>query len=608
MRKAFVYCCLLILAACGSAIAQTNSVEDVKLLAEAGDVIAQYNLGLFYDTGDGVPQDNEEAAKWFRLAANQGDAFAQTSLGFMYENGRGVPQDNEEAVKWFRLAADQGIAAAQNMLGLMYALGRGVPQDDEEAVRWFQLAAEQGFAIAQERLGSMYELGIGVPQDDEEAAKWFRLAAEQGNFIAQTSLGSMYALGRGVPQDDEEALRWYRLAAEQGYANAQNSLGLMYDLGQGVPMDDAEAVRWYRLAAEQGYALAQSNLGVLYDSGQGVPVDDAEAVRWYRLAAEQGLEKAQYNLALKYDLGEGVPEDDAEAARWYRLAAEQGDAGALVTAERLEARAVIASRETDAFPNTDAFPDIDYGTYHALVIGNNEYQHAGLVNLNTAVADAEAIAGVLKEKYGFTVTLLTNATRAQILNELNRFRRELQEDDNLLIYYAGHGELDEGTNTGSWLPVNAERDNDTEWIANSRVTNVLSALRSRNAMVIADSCYSGSIFRGGGSTILTAETQEQMLRRLNEKKTRVALTSGGNEPVVDAVGGSGHSVFAGSFLDVLERNESVLMASDLSRTVRARVIAITANSGVEQTPEFRDLVGHEGGDFLFVPKRSMINQ
>ncbi|NLK41150.1 MAG: sel1 repeat family protein, partial [Planctomycetes bacterium] len=88
--------------------------------AEQGHAAAQYNLGVMYANGQGVPQDYKEAVKWFRKAAEQGDADAQFNLGLMYANGRGVPQDDKEAVKWFRKAAEQGDADAQFNLGLMY--------------------------------------------------------------------------------------------------------------------------------------------------------------------------------------------------------------------------------------------------------------------------------------------------------------------------------------------------------------------------------------------------------------------------------------------------------------------------------------------------------
>jgi hypothetical protein len=117
-------------------------------LAEQGVALAQNNLGVMYAKGRGVPQDDAEAVKWYRLAAEQGNADAQYNLGVMYEKGEGVPQDYAEAVKWYRLAAEQGQALAQNNLGVMYARGEGVPQDDVQAHMWFDLAAA-GFSASE---------------------------------------------------------------------------------------------------------------------------------------------------------------------------------------------------------------------------------------------------------------------------------------------------------------------------------------------------------------------------------------------------------------------------------------------------------------------------
>ena len=100
-------------------------------------------------------------------------AEAQVGLGVRYQTGHGVPEDDVEAVRWFRLAAEQGLARGQTALGMMYANGEGVPEDDAEAVRWFRLAAEQGLAHGQYNLGVMYADGVGVPEDDVEAAHWY---------------------------------------------------------------------------------------------------------------------------------------------------------------------------------------------------------------------------------------------------------------------------------------------------------------------------------------------------------------------------------------------------------------------------------------------------
>ena len=92
-------------------------------------------------------EDYQTAFKLWLPLAEQGDADAQYNLGLMYDNGRGVKQDDFEAVKWYRKAAEQGYADAQFNLGNMYANGRGVKQDDFEAVKWYRQAAEQGYAF-----------------------------------------------------------------------------------------------------------------------------------------------------------------------------------------------------------------------------------------------------------------------------------------------------------------------------------------------------------------------------------------------------------------------------------------------------------------------------
>jgi len=129
--------------------AQALDLEETRVRAEAGEAIAQYNLGVMYANGEGVPEDDAEAVRWYRLSAEQGDANAQNNLGIMYRDGDGVPEDDAEAVRWYRLAAEQGNAYAQHNLGIMYASGQGVPKGDVLAYMWYNLAAAQGNERAQ---------------------------------------------------------------------------------------------------------------------------------------------------------------------------------------------------------------------------------------------------------------------------------------------------------------------------------------------------------------------------------------------------------------------------------------------------------------------------
>ena len=114
----------------------------------------QYNLGVRYAKGEGVPKDSGEAARWYRRAAEQGLANAQHNLGVLYANGEGVPKDAGEAARWYRKAAEQGLANAQCNLGVLYATGEGVPKDAGQAARWYRKAAELGSSGDDARHGS----------------------------------------------------------------------------------------------------------------------------------------------------------------------------------------------------------------------------------------------------------------------------------------------------------------------------------------------------------------------------------------------------------------------------------------------------------------------
>jgi len=96
----------VILLLCLSAPANAQSeFDEAKFLAEQGNALAQLNLGIRHTNGEGVPEDDAEAVKWYRLAAEQGLAPAQSYLGIMYGQGDGVPENYAEAAKWCRLAA-----------------------------------------------------------------------------------------------------------------------------------------------------------------------------------------------------------------------------------------------------------------------------------------------------------------------------------------------------------------------------------------------------------------------------------------------------------------------------------------------------------------------
>ena len=229
--------------------------------------------------------DFQAALMAWRPLADSGVPHAQAALGSLYLEGQGVPQDLEEGARWFRLAAEQRFAPAQTMMGQLYAGGRGVPRDFVEAAKWFENAARQGDARGQRFLGVLYRAGQGVPRDAAKAMEWFRMAAAQQDPEAQFELGLLYKAGDGVSQNAEEAANWFRLSAEQGNARAQSALGEAHASGSGVTQDPIESVRLYRLAAEQNNAVGQVQLARAYLEGKGIAENPVKALMWFWLAS-----------------------------------------------------------------------------------------------------------------------------------------------------------------------------------------------------------------------------------------------------------------------------------------------------------------------------------
>ena len=128
------------------------AIAEWRPLANGGDPTAQFNLGVLYEYGQGVPLDPAEAARWYRLGAEQGNAFAQKALGVLYNAGKGVEKDDAEAVRWYRSAAEQDFPEAQFNLGMSYAKGEGVAQDRAEAHFWLSVAANSGEVIGAQRV------------------------------------------------------------------------------------------------------------------------------------------------------------------------------------------------------------------------------------------------------------------------------------------------------------------------------------------------------------------------------------------------------------------------------------------------------------------------
>lgn len=240
-------------------------------------------------------------------------------------------------------------------------------------------------------------------------------------------------------------------------------------------------------------------------------------------------------------------------------------------------------------------PTQSAGRYFALLIANEAYRN--FTPLRSPITDVQAMSTVLDRNYGFTVRTLQNATRYEMLSALSQLRREATQNDHILIYYAGHGYLDEATSRGYWLPVDAERDNVANWVSTGDITDALAGSQAKHALILADSCFSGTLLRSDPTVEI--DERQSLLQRLASRRSRNIMTSGGLEPVTDTGAGK-HSIFAGALLRALRANRAPIEAGRLFVQIRDHV-ALNA----EQTPQYAPLrnAGHDGGDFIFAPRK-----
>ena len=249
--------------------------------------------------------------------------------------------------------------------------------------------------------------------------------------------------------------------------------------------------------------------------------------------------------------------------------------------------------------------------YRALVIGISHYRKGlGLSEwqeLATARPDAEAIGSILADQYGFDVKLLLDgdATREAVIAGLDELTAS-GSNDAVLVYFAGHGYYDDSSSEGYWIPSDARKQAGSrlakeDWVWNSTISKLVSASAARHVLVVADSCFAGSLFRGGEP--VTQKPAFRWYRRALSIPSRYLITSGDMEPVLDS--GMRHSVFAQELLNFLAFNEGdVFSASELGLAVRTKVARITGQMA-RMGP--MAVASHAGGEFVFIRKSDQTN-
>lgn len=227
--------------------------------------------------------------------ALEGDSKAQFQLGIRFSNGEGVPVDIFKAIQWYEKAAAQNEPSASLNLSMIYTAGVGVPVDVIQAIAWMEKEAaikswEQTVALM--TLGDIYRYGMGVPKDESKAIKWFQKAADLGDVDALVNLWSIYDRGGKNVRDAAKARSSLEKASDLGNEKAKYFLGMRYADGEDRPRDDLKAAKLVEQSAAAGFAPAQMMIGYWFANGKGVEKDLVLSYAWTNLAAAAGDKQA----------------------------------------------------------------------------------------------------------------------------------------------------------------------------------------------------------------------------------------------------------------------------------------------------------------------------
>ncbi len=355
-----------------------------------------------------------------------------------------------------------------------------------------------------------------------------------------------------------------------------------------VPKNIKEASHFLEYAALSGFKEAYTELAWLHHGYRNTNYLK-EAYKWFHICTfiendEDSNEQCEKD----------IKKVEAKLS-YYDTKILKSEAGDWISDQRI--RFVELQKDLKIIKNLKNKKQYDFGKYYALLIGIQDYQD--FEDLKTPLKDIKRVGHILSDKFHFQTEYLENPNRIEILKTLNKYSKSLNKKDNFVLYYAGHGMR--RSDEGFWIPVDAQKDEDINWISNNNIVRKLREMKARNILVLADACFSGLITRGLSAKDINK--QNSAMDVLNQTKTRIAITSGNDEPVLDGGGGE-NSVFASALSSELVKFTEPFTASSLFNNLQQKVIKETIAYGIKQNPVIMDIPksGHENFDFVFNPQ------
>lgn len=558
-------------------------------------------------------------AKMWLPEAEGGNAKAQSYLGELYEKGLGGTPDYKSAAKWYQKAVDQGYTPAMLNLGNLYEQGLGVVKNPNKAINLYRLAS----GVQDSKLEIVTEQNLRERRAKEHQR--IKLLKEVSTLRNQlTDMKNDYDLTKKYVEQSNVKLKDLqaklknntgntsildKIAELKGEINKKNNELAKQNKVINTLVTKVTEVNEQNDIAEisTGSGINILNPDVFLTRGINTMAMPADAVKFRFMA---GVDEPEGVVALKVNNQDYTKTMTDGGIFESTISLKNGDTPVNIVAVRKNGtrnieqfvairnkfEAVKARKFDELF--TRRFRD-DLGDYYALVIGNNNYTH--LDKLSTAVQDATTIADTLKNKYGYKVKLLTNANLSTMLTALSEYESKLGKYDNLMVYYAGHGLIDEQSKEGYWIPTDASLTDKSTWIPNKEISNFMGQMKAKHVMVVADSCYSGTL-SGSSISPLPEDVDNEDILFTSRVKARTVLTSGGLQPILDS-GGNGHSIFASAFLDTLNENDGVMEGYRLYEAMSQQVSLRSSLAGLKQIPEYSAIkhAGHEGSEYYFMP-------
>lgn len=252
---------------------------------------------------------------------------------------------------------------------------------------------------------------------------------------------------------------------------------------------------------------------------------------------------------------------------------------------------ILSAKNPQGMPQIAYLPEVQ--RKQALLIGVNQYQDQDIPALESTHRDVKAMAATLSERLGYAADIVLDGKRSDIVNAILELAQQVTPADSVMVYFAGHGFLDEDTGKGYWVPADGRADTPEKWISNDDIARLLALIPAKQIILISDSCYSGSLTR---EYKVEQGSRDDLKKAILDKRTVTVMSSGGEEPVSDE-GKDGFSIFAWSMRQALQKVDRFSPGGSLFTEIKNGVI-----ESYPQTPQYGASVsaGHQtGGDYYF---------